>query len=258
MKKEYKAYLIDLDGTMYFGKNRIPTAEAFVKQLKDNNIPYLFVTNNATKTPREVSENLNNHYQIPTTEENVYTSSLALIAYLKKHYANKRIHIVGEGAMHRLITEAGFEIDQSENAQVVVQALDRNIDYLKLTIAANVIRNGAPFLVTNTDRSIPTENGMIPSSGAITAFLQHTTNVEPIIMGKPYRPILEGCLERLGLTIDDVLMIGDNYETDIRVGIDSGMDTLLVLTGVTTKEQIADLPIPPTYIVNDLSEWEIK
>lgn len=257
MKKEYKAYLIDLDGTMYFGKKRIPTAENFVKRLAKLEIPYLFVTNNATKTPQEVAMNLATYYNLPAKEEHVYTSSLALIAYLKRYFLGKSIHIVGESALHQLIKGAGFSINQTEFADVVVQALDRQCDYVSLSVAASAIRKGAAFIVTNTDRSIPTENGMIPSSGALTAFLQYTTNVAPVIMGKPYRPILDGCLDRLGLSSDEVLMIGDNYETDIKVGIDSGMDTLLVLTGVTKKEQVHSLPIAPTYIVNDLSEWKL-
>ena len=255
--KKYRAYLIDLDGTVYFGKRRIPTAEAFIKQLHEKEIPYLFMTNNATKTPEEVALNLQNNYHLPAEPKNVYTSSLALIDYLNIHHPGQTVHVVGEPSFKKMIENAGYQIDQTENAQVVVQALNREVTYHELATAANAIRQGAPFIVTNTDRRIPTENGMMPSSGALTAFIQYTTEVEPIIMVKPHRPILEGCLHRLGLTIDEVLMVGDNYETDIRVGIDNGMDTLLVLTGVTHPEDVANLPIPPTYVVEDLSQWEL-
>lgn len=257
MTKKYQAYLIDLDGTIYFGKNRIPSAEAFINQLIAENRQFLFMTNNATRTPEEVAEHLREHYQLPVSADHVYTSSLALINYLNHYHKGESIHIVGEPSLRNLVEEAGFNIDQTEEAKVVVQALDRQTDYQKLTIAANAIRNGATFLVTNTDRSIPTEKGMIPSSGALTAFLSHTTGVKPIIMGKPYLPILEGCLERLGLKPEDVLVIGDNYETDIMVGINAGVDTMLVLTGVTTVEQANRFEIKPTFIVNDLSEWEL-
>ncbi|MBD3949188.1 TIGR01457 family HAD-type hydrolase [Tuanshanicoccus lijuaniae] len=255
--KQYKAYLIDLDGTVYFGKNRIPTAEQFVKKLLVADIPFLFVTNNATKSPEEVAENLATNYDLPVTANHCYTSALALIDYLNAHHPNARIHVVGEASLKNLIQSAGYTIEQTNQADVVVQALDRQATYESLATAAQAIRNGAAFLVTNTDRSIPTENGMMPSSGALTAFLQHTTRVEPVVMGKPYRPILEGCLHQLGLSVEEVLMIGDNYETDIRVGIDAGMDTLLVLTGVTSKADVADLPVAPTYVLQDLSEWEL-
>lgn len=255
--KKYKAYLIDLDGTVYFGKRRIPTAEAFIKQLYEKGIPYLFMTNNATKTPEEVALNLQNNYDLPAEPTNVYTSSLALIDYLNEHHLGKTVHVVGEVSFKKLIEEAGFTLDQTDKAQIVVQALNRNATYQELASAANAIRQGAPFIVTNTDRRLPTENGLMPSSGALTAFIQYTTEVEPVVMGKPYRPILDGCLHRLGLSKEEVLMVGDNYETDIRVGIDNGMDTLLVLTGVTHPADVANLPIAPTYVVNDLSEWEL-
>lgn len=255
--KPYKAYLIDLDGTIYFGKNRIPSAEQFVHHLIEKQMPFLFMTNNATKTPEQVAEHLRTHYHLPVTAEHCYTSALALVDYLDAHHQGQSVHVVGESALHELVAQAGYMIDQTANAQVVVQALDRETNYEKLAVAANAIRRGAAFLVTNQDRSIPTEAGIMPSSGALTAFLEYTTRISPIVMGKPHRPILDGCLQRLGLSVDEVLMIGDNYETDIRVGIDAGMDTLLVLTGVTSAEEATKLPIAPTYIVEDLSQWEL-
>ncbi|MBR7927481.1 TIGR01457 family HAD-type hydrolase [Aerococcaceae bacterium zg-ZUI334] len=255
--KQYKAYLIDLDGTVYFGKNRIPTAEQFIKKLLAADIPLLFMTNNATKSPQEVADNLVANYDLPVTAEHCYTSALALIDYLNAHHSDARVHVVGEPSLVNSIKEAGYTIDQTNQADVVVQALNRQATYESLAMAAQAIRNGAAFLVTNTDRSIPTENGMMPSSGALTAFLQYTTRVEPVVMGKPYRPILDGCLNRLDLNVEDVLMIGDNYETDIRVGLDAGMDTLLVLTGVTSAADVSDFPVAPTYVLNDLSEWEL-
>ena len=253
----YKGFLIDLDGTVYFGKNRIPTAEAFIKRLVDQKLPFLFVTNNATRSAEEVAEALRINYELPVEASNVYTSSMAMVHYLNTYYKGKRVMVIGEPSLQRFIASHGYELDETPSAEVVVQALDRDTTYEKLALAVLAIRNGAAFLVTNTDSNIPTERGMMPSSGALTAFIQFATQVEPTVMGKPFAPILEGALSQLGLSKEEVLMIGDNYETDIKVGINAGMDTLLVLTGFTSKEQVATLPIPPTFVREDLSQWEL-
>ena len=255
--KKYAGYLIDLDGTVYFGKNRIPTAEQFIKDLVTKQLPFLFITNNATRSAKQVADALAQQYELPVTEENVYTSAMAMVHYLHQHHEGKRAMVIGEAPLKEQIQAAGFELDFTENAEVVVQALARHVTYAELGEAVLAIRKGAAFLVTNTDSNIPTERGMMPSSGALTAFIQFATQVEPVVMGKPFAPILEGGLAQLGLTKEQVLMIGDNYETDIKVGINAGMDTLLVLTGFTQADEVAGLPIPPTYVRRDLSEWDL-
>lgn len=255
--KTYKGYLLDLDGTVYFGNQRIPTAEAFVRELVAKDIPFLFVTNNATRSPEQVAESLRTQYELPVGPEHVYTSALAIVDYLHAHHAGQSVYVVGEPALHAQIEAAGFALNQTPSAQVVVQALNRQTTYEELAMASLAIRNGAAFLVTNMDSNIPTERGMMPSSGALTAFLQMATQKEPTVMGKPYRPILEGALSRMGLAVDEVLMVGDNYETDIKVGINAGMDTLLVLTGFTQRADLSNVSEQPTYIRENLSEWAL-
>lgn len=255
--KTYKGYLLDLDGTVYFGQQRIPTAEAFVRELIVKEVPFLFVTNNATRSPEEVAHALRTQYDLPVGPEHVYTSALAIIDYLREHHTGQSVYVVGEHSLHAQIKKAGFASDQTPSAQVVVQALNRQTTYEELALASLAIRNGAAFLVTNTDSNIPTERGMMPSSGALTAFLQKATQKNPIVMGKPHRPILDGALKRMGLSVDEVLMVGDNYETDIKVGLNAGMDTLLVLTGFTQREDLANVSEQPTYIRENLSQWDI-
>lgn len=255
--KKYQGYLIDLDGTTYFGKNRIPTAENFINTLIEEMQPLQFVTNNATKSVQQVVDTLNDNYEIKATKEMVYTSTLALIDYLRNNHDGQSIFCVGEKALKEQLIDAGFSLVENSNAQVVVQALNRDVHYDELTIAIQAILNGARFIVTNTDRVIPTEDGFKPSSGALTAFIKYATQVEPIIMGKPHSPIIDGAVNKMGIPKESLLLIGDNYETDITSGINAGIDTLLVLTGVTKLEDVPHLPIPPTYVVNDLSEWEL-
>lgn len=254
--KQYKGYLIDLDGTMYFGKQRIPTAEKFVLSLLEREEPFLFVTNNATRSPEMIAENLRQEYDLPIGVEHVHTSTMTLIDYMRDNHVGESVFVVGEEPLHRQVAAAGFTITQTPDAQVVVQGLNRQTNYQELAQAATAIRQGAAFLVTNTDQTLPTEHGLMPSSGALTAFLEVGSGKVPIVMGKPFKPVVEAALARLNLEAKDVLMIGDKYETDIQVGINAGMDTLMVLTGVTQLEDLRLVADKPTYVLNDLSEWD--
>ncbi|WP_025730302.1 TIGR01457 family HAD-type hydrolase [Atopobacter phocae] len=254
-KKEYKGFLIDLDGTVYLGKNRIPTAERFIQQLNDLKIPYIFLTNNASRRPEEVVAHLKN-YNIDTTEAHVYTSGMATIDYLKKHHPKARIFPLSGEAVRSQLIEAGFELDY-ENPDVVVQSYKTDLTYEELAQATLAIRKGATFISTNPDTNLPSERGLMPGSGATMAFLMASTQQEPIIMGKPHAVIMEGALEQLQLQKEDVALIGDNYTTDIKAGIDFGMDTIMVLTGFSTRESIAGLT-QPTYIIDDLSHWTVS
>ncbi|MBG9982213.1 TIGR01457 family HAD-type hydrolase [Aerococcaceae bacterium DSM 111020] len=254
--KQYQGYLIDLDGTTYYGKKRITSAEIFIRSLIQKDVPFQFVTNNATRSPEQIAAVLNESYDLPVTSDYVYSSAQAMIDYLKEHHVDEKIYCIGEPPLHTLIEESGLTLVQDTSAEVVVQALNRQVDYQDLTIAVQAILNGATFITTNKDRLIPTESGLQPSSGATTAFIEYATGVTALTMGKPFTPIVEGAMDRLNLPKDQLLLIGDNYQTDIQAGINIGMDTLLVLTGVTNPEDIATFPTPPTYVVRDLSEWK--
>lgn len=256
--KQYKGYLVDLDGTTYRGKERIPEAEQFIRQLLSLDIPFKIVTNNATKSVEEIVYNLNTYYDIPVDSSHIYTSIIALGDYLLQHFEGKNVYIIGEPALVDHVQSRGFKLNPNEKIDIVVQALDRQVDYDKLKTAVRAILDGASYLVTNKDRLIPTEDGYIPSSGAITSFIEYATRQEAIVIGKPNQPIMEGAIERLGLEPVDVLMVGDNYDTDILAGMNANLDTLLVLTGITSREDLEHIAQHPTYIVESLKEWKIN
>ena len=254
--KKYKGYLIDLDGTVYKGAERIPTAEIFVKELQDKNIPFLFVTNNATKTAAEVKENLLKNFQIDVTEDHIYTSAMAALDHLSEWNIGKKVLVIGEASLKQEVQSAGFEM-VDEHPDFVLQALDRGVTYQQLEAACLAIQQGAKFVATNPDTNLPTERGFIPGAGALTAFLQACTQKEPLIIGKPYPTIMAGAIKRMKLEKDEVIMVGDNYNTDILAGVHYGVDTLMVLTGFSQRVDIEGKDEQPTYIVNDLSEWEV-
>lgn len=253
--KKYKGYLFDLDGTIYRGKQPIPEAIEFVKQLKDACIPYLFVTNNAAKTRREMAETLQS-MGVPTTEANVITSSMATASYIKDRNPKASVYVIGEDGLLEAIRDEGLMI-KTGNPDFVVIGLDRNITYEKLALGCIAIQNGATFLSTNPDMVIPTERGFLPGNGSLTAVLKTATNISPIFVGKPEPIIIRQALELLQLEPEEVLMVGDNYHTDILAGINAGVDTLLVHTGVTNLADLEEVEVQPTHYVESLKDWAI-
>lgn len=252
---EYQSYLIDLDGTVYHGTEKIEAAVEFVQKLNNEGRPYLFLTNNSTTHPRDVAKKLV-EMDVPAEEANVFTSSIATATYIKEQDPKARVYPIGETGLIHALEEAGLTLTDQE-IDYVVMGLDRNITYEKLTTAALAIRNGAKFVATNGDVALPTEQGLLPGAGSLVSVLSVTTGVEPIFIGKPESIIVEQALEVLGSNKEDTLMIGDNYATDILAGINSGIDTLLVFTGVTKEEDLKEINRQPTYTIDSLKNWQI-
>ena len=157
---KYKGYLIDLDGTIYKGKNRIPAGEAFIHELQKRDIPYLFVTNNTTRTPESVQEMLAQNFNIDTPLSTVYTATLATIDYMNDLGLEKTVYVIGEAGLKEAIKEAGY-IEDTENPAYVVVGLDWQVDYEKFATATLAIQKGAHFIGTNPDLNIPTERGLL-------------------------------------------------------------------------------------------------
>lgn len=251
----YKGYLIDLDGTIYKGKDRIPAGEAFVHELQRRNLPYLFVTNNTTRTPETVQTMLAEQFNVETSIETIYTATLATVDYLNDKNLGKKVYVIGDVGLKQAIAEAGY-IEDTDNPDYVVVGLDWEVDYEKLSIATLAIQKGAHFVGTNPDLNIPTERGLMPGAGSIITLIEVATRVKPVYIGKPNAIIMEKAVEHLGLPRQEVIMVGDNYLTDIRAGINNDIPTLLVTTGFTKSEEVPDLPIQPDYVLSSLAEWD--
>lgn len=252
---KYQGYLIDLDGTIYRGKDPIPAGKRFIDELEKRAIPFLFVTNNTTRSPETVANRLADEFDIHVPAETVYTASLATIDFMKEDNKGKKVYVIGEGGLIDLILAAGFEWDELTPDYVVV-GLDNDVTYEKFVAATLAIQKGATFIGTNPDKNIPTERGLLPGAGSLISFVETATQTAPIFIGKPEAIIMEKAVAHLGLPKDQVIMVGDNYETDIRSGIDNGIDTLLVLSGFTQKEDVPQLPTPATYVLDSLDDWD--
>lgn len=251
--KEYKGYLFDIDGTIYKGTELIVGAKEFVQKLADDGIPYLFVTNNSSKTPDEVAMKLNS-MGIPCNKDNVVTSAMATARYIALEAKGSTVYVIGGSGIRTALTEAGMTIVDDEHADYVVVGLDIDLTYEKLAKACLAVRNGATFISTNKDVSIPTERGFLPGNGSITSVVHVSTGVEPIFIGKPEVHIMNEAVEIIGLPKEELVMVGDLYMTDILSGINSNIDTIHVQTGVSTFEQVMSEDIPPTYSIKNLLE----
>ena len=253
----YKGYLIDLDGTIYRGSEPIPAGRRFVEQLQANQIPFLFLTNNTTKTPETVANRLANEFSIHVGPETVYTATLATIDYMNDANKGKKVYVIGEPGLIDPILAAGY-VWEEETPDYVVVGLDTDVTYEKFVVATLAIQKGATFIGTNPDKNIPTERGLLPGAGSVIAMIEASTQQKAIYIGKPEAIIMEKAVEILGVEKANVLMVGDNYTTDILAGINNGIDTLLVLSGFTQKADVPTLPVPPTYLVDSLDEWRFN
>lgn len=254
MSKEYKGYLVDLDGTMYKGNEPIKEAGGFIKRLREKNLPFLFVTNNSTRHPSEVANKLN-ALGVEAYAEEIYTSSLATADFLKTLEGDS-VYVIGEEGLKDAIEEAGFEKDE-QNPDHVVLGLDQNVTYADFETATLAIRKGANFIATNKDTNLPTEKGLIPGTGSLVSLLETATRKKPVFVGKPESIIMNEAIQHIGLHKEDVLMVGDNYETDILAGIDNDIDTLLVLTGFTLESELDNFDKQPTFIIYNLDQWSL-
>jgi 4-nitrophenyl phosphatase len=239
-------FLIDLDGTLYRGGQMIPHADEFILFLQKNQFPYLFVTNNSTRTPQAVAEHLTS-MGINADADHVLTTAQAAAIHIRNVEADRtdkiRIFLVGEIGLIEAFNDDKFEISLTADDPVdyVIQGKDNTLSYGKLTDAVNLIRGGAQFILTNPDLILPMENGIIPGAGSIAAMISAASQVKPVIIGKPSKIIMDIALDRLELSNHQVYVVGDNPMTDILAGQTAGCKTVLVLTGLATADNITEL-----------------
>lgn len=253
----YKGYLIDLDGTLYKGKERIPAGERFIERLQTKGIPYLLVTNNTTRTPEMVQEMLANQFNITTPLESIYTATMATVDYMNDMARGKTAYVIGETGLKTAIAEAGY-MEEENNPAYVVVGLDSKVNYDQLATATLAIQKGALFIGTNPDLNIPTERGLMPGAGSLVALIEAATRIQPVFIGKPNAIIMNKALEILKIDRKSALMVGDNYLTDIMAGIQNDIASLLVTTGFTASEEVPSLPIQPSHVIASLDEWELE
>jgi 4-nitrophenyl phosphatase len=259
-----RGLLVDLDGVVYTGDEAIDGAAEFVDLARTQGVPFLLVTNNSTASPEKVAARLGG-MGIAVTSDEVMTSAQAAAGFVQQAAsdgAGDEVLVIGEEGLRRAVVEVGLRI-ADDQPNWVIAGLDRHFDYDKLTRATRAILSGARFVATNADALLPIEGGqVIPGAGSIVAALSTASGVQPIVVGKPERGLFEHGLRRLGnLRPYEVAMIGDRLDTDVVGGQRAGLRTVLVLSGVTSADQVAQSDHRPDAIaarlrdVADLLGW---
>jgi NagD protein len=249
-----KSYLIDMDGVIVRGSELIPGADEFLNRLHDRQIKFLILTNNPIYTPIDLQHRLQ-RIGISVTVEHLYTSAIATARFLKSQLPGGTAFIIGESGLSQALHDAGYVLTDHDPDYVVVGETT-SLSYERLTQAVRLVSRGARFIATNPDPNGPGEGGLVPACGAITAFIQSATGVEPYFVGKPNALMMRTALRYLGEHSDNAIMVGDRMDTDIRVGTEAGLETVLVLTGVTRREMVDRFPYRPTRIVESVADLE--
>jgi len=228
--------LCDLDGVIYRGKSVLPGVAEALTRLRDAGIAIFYITNNSTRTPEEGAEKIRSLTGMETSANQVLSSSLAAVGLLEAD--DGPVLVVGEAGVSDAVSRAGLEeTTDPERARSVLVGLARHIDYELLGRAMNAIRSGARFIATNDDATFPTEHGFMPGAGAIVAAIARATSTEPVVAGKPHRPMRELIRSR---GVGAAWVIGDRVDTDIAIARDEpDWRSVLVLTGVSDDEEVA-------------------
>lgn len=248
--------LIDLDGTLYHGHKMIPGADLLIKGLREAKIPFLFVTNNSSRTAASVAAHLCG-MGIEANVEEVCTSSLAAARYISEESPGAAVAILGEEGLREACIEAGLNI-VTESPQYVVQGIDRSFNYESLAQAQRWIMEGAKFVLTNPDVMLPTDHGITPGAGTIGAAIEAASGVSPVVIGKPEAHLMNYAISLLNIDPRNAVVVGDNMHTDITAGANAGCRTVLVLTGITNVDNLEHYinvtGITPDEICTDLTE----
>jgi 4-nitrophenyl phosphatase len=250
--KSPKALLIDLDGTLYRGSEAIPGASDFIALLGERGVGYLFVTNRANRTPEEVADQLCT-MGVPAKPSDILTSAQATATYL----GEGRAFCIGEEGLHRALGEQGIELCNGEDTtppDAVIVSYDRALTYEKITTALRYMAAGARFIATNPDPIITLEDGIAPETGTTVAALKAASGKEPEIVGKPRATIVLEAARRLDMAVEDCVMLGDNLDTDILAAVNAGMRSALILTGVSSRTDLASFAHTPTWVAEDYSD----
>lgn len=249
-----EAFLLDMDGTIYVDDRLVPGARELVAFLERRGLPYLFLTNNSSRTGEEYRARLE-RLGIRATRAQILTSGDATIEYLRKETSHRSAYVVGTPALEGEFRAAGFDLDAGDPDCVVV-GFDTTLTYAKLERACSLLYAGKPYYATHPDRTCITAHGLVPDIAAILAACEAVTGRRPEVIGKPEAPIVRAALRRLGARAETTAMVGDQLDTDLTMASRTGLVGVLVLSGETTPERLNAWPSErrPELVAADAAE----
>jgi NagD protein len=248
-------FIIDMDGVLVRGKAPIPGAGAFIQRLKEAGAEFLVLTNNPLYTPRDLAHRLQT-LDLDIPAERIFTSAMATASFLENQRPNGTAYVIGESGLTEAIHKAGYVITDIQPDYVVLGET-HTYNIAMITKGIRLIVDGARFIATNPDTSGPSEQGIVPACGAMAALMEKASGKVPFFVGKPNPLMMRTALNYLNVHSEDTVMVGDRMDTDIVAGVESGMRTILVLSGVTGREDVERFPYRPTTILDSVADIEL-
>ncbi|MCI5565318.1 MAG: HAD-IIA family hydrolase [Clostridiales bacterium] len=247
-----KGFLCDMDGVIYHGNQLLPGVKQFVSWLQEEGKSFLFLTNSSERSPRELAQKLS-RMGMDVDESHFYTSALATAKFVASQSPGCTAFVIGAPGLFNALYEAGITMNDV-NPDYVIVGETSNYNYESILKAVHFVQNGARLIGTNTDMTGPSERGIIPACRALVSPIELTTGRSAYFVGKPNPLMMRTGLKMLGCHSAEAAMIGDNMQTDIVAGVETGLDTVLVLSGVTTAEQVNAFPYRPHYVLSGVGE----
>lgn len=251
-RRDVECWLTDMDGVLVHENHALPGAADLIQQWRDAGTPFLVLTNNSIFTPRDLAARLRSS-GIDVPEEAIWTSALATADFCRSQMPGGSAFVIGEAGITTALHEAGFIMTET-NPDYVVVGETRNYSFDAITKAIRLINNGARFISTNPDATGPSADGVLPATGAISALITKATGKEPYVVGKPNPMMFRSAMNRIGAHSENTGMIGDRMDTDIVAGIEAGLHTVLVMTGISDTAEIERYPFRPSEILSGVHE----
>jgi NagD protein len=251
-RSDVECWLTDMDGVLVHENEPVPGAAALLQQWRDQDKPYLVLTNNSIFTPRDLSARLRESGLI-VPEDRIWTSALATADFLAAQIPGGSAFVIGEAGMTTALHEAGFVMTERAPDYVVVGET-RNYSFEAITKAIRLIGDGSRFIVTNPDATGPSADGPMPATGAVAALISKATGKEPYVVGKPNPMMFRSAMNKIGAHSENTGMIGDRMDTDIVAGIEAGLHTVLVLTGISDRAEIERYPFRPDEVLESVAD----
>ena len=247
-----KGFICDMDGVIYHGNKLLPGVPEFVDWLKREKKEFLFLTNSSERTPKELQQKLA-RLGLDVDEKHFYTSALATAAFLKAQAPGCSVYAIGEAALSNALYEAGMTMNDV-NPDYVVIGEGKSYTLDSITKAVNLVLNGAKLIGCNSDLTGPIEGGIVPACRALVAPIELATGKQAYYCGKPNPLMMRTGLRLLGCHSEDAVIVGDRMDTDVVAGIESGIDTVLVLSGVSTMDTVKTYAFRPTLVFNGVGD----
>ena len=251
-RSDVECWLTDMDGVLVHENQPVPGASELLQQWRDQDKPYLVLTNNSIFTPRDLSARLRTAGLV-VPEDRIWTSALATADFLAGQIPGGSAYVIGESGMTTALYEAGFVMTENAPDYVVIGET-RNYSFEAITKAIRLIGDGSRFIVTNPDATGPSPDGPMPATGAVAALISKATGKEPYVVGKPNPMMFRSAMNKIGAHSENTGMIGDRMDTDIVAGIEAGLHTVLVLTGISDRAEIERYPFRPDEVLNSVAD----